>query len=199
MDNFLREHLQTFETFFQAIGFKQRQGRVWGYLVLAGQPLSAAAIAADLGMSAGSVSDSLGDLREWTAVTSEYSSEQRCQLHSAVSDTLAIVTTILRRREALAVHNFKESAKAVLQHVQQVYGPKDSRVETLKSIVDTSEITEATIQFFVAASSAVPSGDESRLARVVRRMTAIGMKGANEISKLAPSRRKAAAGDRANG
>jgi len=44
MDEKLREFLPQFETFFEAIGFKQRQGRVWGMLVLAGRPLSLAEI-----------------------------------------------------------------------------------------------------------------------------------------------------------
>ena len=54
----------------------------------------------------------------------------------------------------------------------------------------TSEIAEATIQFFVAASSAVPKNDESRLARVVTRMAAIGMKVPGEINKFRNGRKK---------
>lgn len=190
MDNVLREHLTTFETFFSAIGFKSRLGKVWGLLALAGQSLSAADIAKELDMSSGSVSECLSELREWGAVTSEFSSEYRCQMHSAVSDTMSIVTTVLRRREQLAVQNFKNNARSALQYVTERYGEKDARVETLQSIVTTSEIAEATIQFFVAASMAVPSNDESRLARVVKRMASIGMKVPGEINKFRNGRRK---------
>jgi HTH-type transcriptional regulator, glycine betaine synthesis regulator len=193
MDEFLRQHLTMFETFFSAIGFKPRLGRVWGLLALAGEPLSAADIGRELDMSAGSVSESIAELREWGAVTSEFSSEHRCQMHTAVSDTLNIVTTVLRRREALAVQNFKENARSALRHVTDRYGEKDTRARTLQSIVQTSEIAEATIQFFVAASAAVPSGQESRLARVVQRMAAIGMKVPGELGRMRNNRRKAAA------
>ncbi len=190
MDEVLRDHLATFETFFNAIGFKSRLGRVWGLLALSGRPMSAAEITAELDMSAGSVSECLSELREWGASTSEFSSEHRCQMHSAVSDTMHIVTTVLRRREALAVQNFKENARSALRHVTDSYGEKDPRVRTLQSIVTTSEIAEATIQFFVATGSAVPADQNSRLARVVRRMTAIGMKVPGELSKFRNSRRK---------
>jgi DNA-binding transcriptional regulator GbsR (MarR family) len=190
MDNVLREHLKTFETFFSAIGFKPRLGRVWGMLALAGRPQSAADIARELDMSGGSVSECLSELREWGAVNSEFSSEHRCQMHSAVSDTMSIVTTVLRRREQLAVQNFKDNARSALTYVTERYGDSDSRVRTLESIVTTSEIAEATIQFFVAASSAVPSGDESRVARVVRRITAMGMKVPGEFNRLRSVRRK---------
>jgi DNA-binding transcriptional regulator GbsR (MarR family) len=190
MDDVLREHLTTFETFFSAIGFKSRLGKVWGLLALAGRSLSAADIAKELDMSSGSVSECLSELREWGAVTSEFSSEHRCQMHSAVSDTMSIVTTVLRRREQLAVQNFKNNARSALQYVTERYGESDARVETLSSIVTTSEIAEATIQFFVAASMAVPNNDESRLARVVKRMAAIGMKVPGEINKFRNGRRK---------
>jgi len=190
MDDVLREHLMTFETFFSAIGFKSRLGKVWGLLALAGKSLSAADIAKELDMSAGSVSECLSELREWGAVTSEFSSEHRCQMHSAVSDTMSIVTTVLRRREQLAVQNFKDNARSALQYVTDRYGAEDARVHTLQSIVTTSEIAEATIQFFVAASSAVPKNDESRLARVVKRMASIGMKVPGEINKFRNGRKK---------
>jgi DNA-binding transcriptional regulator GbsR (MarR family) len=52
MDEVLREHLSTFETFFNAIGFKSRLGRVWGLLALSGRSMSAAEITAELDMSA---------------------------------------------------------------------------------------------------------------------------------------------------
>jgi DNA-binding transcriptional regulator GbsR (MarR family) len=145
MDDVLREHLKTFETFFSAIGFKPRLGRVWGMLALAGKPQSAADIARELDMSGGSVSECLSELREWGAATSEFSSEHRCQMHSAVSDTMSIVTTVLRRREQLAVQNFKDSARSALHYVTERYGDNDSRVRTLDSIVTISEIVEAMI------------------------------------------------------
>jgi DNA-binding transcriptional regulator GbsR (MarR family) len=188
MDDVLREHLLTFETFFNAIGFKGRLGRVWGLLALSGKSLSAAEITRELDMSAGSVSECLNELKEWGAVTSEFSSEHRCQMHSAVSDTMTIVTTVLRRREALAVQNFKDNARSALLYAKDRYGEADARVRTLQSIVTTSEIAESTIQFFVAASSAVPNDHDSRLARVIRRMTAIGMKVPGELSKIRNAR-----------
>lgn len=152
MDNTLRDQLQTFESFFQAIGFKQRQGRVWGLLVLEGRPKSAADIAHELQISIGSTSECLTELREWGAVKSEFSPEHRCQLHSAVSDTLGIVATVLRRREQVAVQRFMESARSALDYVNERYGEEDPRAETLASIVSTAQIADAAIQFFVSTA-----------------------------------------------
>ncbi|MEE9312772.1 MAG: hypothetical protein V3V10_10230 [Planctomycetota bacterium] len=183
MDEVLREHLGTFETFFSAMGFKSRLGRVWGLLALSGHAMCAADIATDLDMSSGSVSEALNELRGWGAVTSEHSREHNGKVHSAVSDTLKIVTTVLRRREQVAVQNFKENARSALTHVTQKYGKDDARSKTLQSIVTTSEIAESTIQFFVAAGAAVPSGEESKVARVLKRLAAVGMRVPSKISK----------------
>ncbi len=40
IDERLQEQLPTFELFFKTFGFKPIHGRVWGLLVLAGEPLS---------------------------------------------------------------------------------------------------------------------------------------------------------------
>ena len=59
LDPELREQLVTFETFFKTFGFKRIQGRVWGLLVLAGQPLSSKDVMAELGISQGAASTTL--------------------------------------------------------------------------------------------------------------------------------------------
>lgn len=183
MDERLREHLPTFERFFEAIGFKPRLGRLWGFLVLAGKPLSSADIAHELNMSIGSTSESLTELREWGAITSEFSPQHRCQLHAAVSDTMSIVVTVLRRREQVAIAKFKESAAHALTHVQQSYGKEDPRATPLQSIVNTSELAEAAINFFVTASSGLPSEGQSRMNRLIRRMVEIGIRVPTEVAK----------------
>lgn len=183
LDEKLREYLRDFETFFEAIGFKQRQGRVWGMLVLAGRPLSLAEIAEQLGISIGSASEALTELREWGAITSEFSPTHRCQLHSPVSDTLSIVATVLRRREQVAIERFKESARAALNMVQRG-DERDPRVETLQSIVTTSDIAQGAIQFFVTTANGTSMDTDTRLSRLMRRMMGMGAKLSNEAMKL---------------
>ncbi len=194
MDERLREHLPTFERFFESIGFKPRLGRLWGFMVLSGRPLSSADIAHELNMSIGSTSESLTELREWGAITSEFSPQHRCHLHSAVSDTMSIVVTVLRRREQVAIARFKDSAANALGHVQQSYGKDDPRVAPLQSIVSTSEIAEAAIQFFVAASSGLPTEGNTRLNRLIRRLVEIGIRVPTEVAKRGAAIAKATLG-----
>jgi DNA-binding transcriptional regulator GbsR (MarR family) len=191
MDDHLRDHLSNFERFFETIGFKPRLGRVWGLLTLAGKPLSSAEIAGELSMSIGSTSECLTELREWGAIKSEFSPTHRCQLHTAISDTMSIVATVLRRREQVAIARFKESMAQALEYVNNVYGPSDPRATVLQSIVGTSEIAEAAIQFFVSASSGQTQDPNSRFNRFVRRMLEFGLRVPGELTRQA-QRAKAA-------
>src|SRR5436190_1140936 len=49
----LAAQLPVFEQFFKTFGFKRVHGRIWGLLVLSGQPLSAREISLSLGLSQG--------------------------------------------------------------------------------------------------------------------------------------------------
>ena len=53
LDEPLMAQLPTFELFFKTFGFKRVHGRVWGLLVLAGQPLSSREVSRELDLSVG--------------------------------------------------------------------------------------------------------------------------------------------------
>src|SRR5262245_38261041 len=62
LDEALAAELPAFENFFKTFGFKRVHGRVWGLLVLAGQPLSSREIADELSLSQGATSTTLSEL-----------------------------------------------------------------------------------------------------------------------------------------
>ena len=91
LDEALMSELTTFELFFKTFGFKRVHGRVWGFLVLAGQPLSSKEIVEHLSLSQGATSTCLNELSEWGAISSEFDPSRRCNLHAAEGNTLSIV------------------------------------------------------------------------------------------------------------
>src|SRR5687767_7555800 len=143
LDEALAAQLASFEQFFKTFGFKRIHGRIWGLLVLAGQPLSMREISDYLKLSQGASSTALTELTEWGTITSEFDPLRRCQLHAPVSNTLSIVATVLRRREQVVFQHFKLSATRTLAYVTERYGDKDPRVFTLRSIISTCEIAES--------------------------------------------------------
>ena|SRR5688572_11358783 len=171
----LAAQLPVFEQFFKTFGFKRVHGRIWGLLVLSGQPLSAREISLSLALSQGATSTALNELIEWGAVISEFDSSRRCQLHAPVSNTLSIVATVMRRREQVAFAQFRSAATRTLGYVQERYGERDPRVLTLRSIISTCEIAESVVQLVVGAVANALDDSESLLHKALTTALKVGV------------------------
>lgn len=175
LDQPLAAELPTFELFFKTFGFKRVHGRVWGLLVLSGQPLSSREVSSQLSISQGATSTTLNELREWGAVTSEFDSSRRCHLHSAVGNAISIVATVFRRREQVVFDQFKHTSQRALSYIQTRYGEKDPRVFTLRSIITTCEIGEALMQLVFAAVGNALGDPQSILSRAIGAAFKVGV------------------------
>jgi DNA-binding transcriptional regulator GbsR (MarR family) len=176
LDQPLQAQLPSFELFFKTFGFKRVHGRVWGLLVLAGQPLSSREISHELSLSQGATSTSLNELTEWGAIKSEFDTTRRCHVHSPVGNTLSIVATVFRRREQVVFGKFKQAAQSTLKYIRGAYGEKDPRVFTLRSIISSLEIAEAVMQLVFSSVERALGDSESILSRAVNTALKIGMK-----------------------
>ena len=187
LDDPLRAQLPTFETFFKTFGFKRIHGRVWGLLVLAGQPHTSKEIATELGSSLGTTSTTLNELTEWGAISSTFDSARRCHLHEPVGNTISIVATVLRRREQVIFGRFKQSAEQTLEYVRERYGDKDARVMTLRSIISSCEIAEAVMQMVFSSVASALGDPESLLSRAVSTALKVGMVPAKVLTSRKPT------------
>jgi len=176
LDEPLQAQLPTFELFFKTFGFKRVHGRVWGLLVLAGQPLSSREVSRELGLSVGATSTTLNDLLEWGAVKTEFDSARRCHLHSPVGNTLSIVATVFRRREQVVFGKFKQAAEHTIDYIRSRYGEKDPRVYTLRSIITSCGIAEAVMQLVFSSVERALGDSESLLTKAVGTALKVGMK-----------------------
>jgi DNA-binding transcriptional regulator GbsR (MarR family) len=176
LDEPLQAQLPTFELFFKTFGFKRVHGRVWGLLVLAGQPLSSREVSRELGLSVGATSTTLNDLLEWGAIQNEFDSHRRCHLHSPVGNTLSIVATVFRRREQVVFGKFKQAAEATHDYIRGRYGDKDPRVYTLRSIITSCSIAEAVMQLVFSSVERALGDSESILTKAVGTALKVGMK-----------------------
>ena len=88
--------------------FKPSMGRVWSTLYLSQTPLSAEEICGRTGLSSGSVSMTLNELRLWGVVGRDTSSGagsgRRKKLYRAETDIWAMVTRVFKERELKQVH-----------------------------------------------------------------------------------------------
>lgn len=176
LDQPLLEQLPAFELFFKTFGFKRVHGRVWGLLVLAGQPLSSREITSELNLSQGATSTCLNELTEWGAIQCEFDAVRRCHLHAPVGNTLSIVATVFRRREQVMLSRFKHAVQAMLVYVRGRYGEKDPRILTLRSVQSSLEIADAMMRLVFNAVEKALGDSESLLSRAVNTALKVGMK-----------------------
>jgi DNA-binding transcriptional regulator GbsR (MarR family) len=175
LDEALVAELPAFEQFFKTFGFKRVHGRVWGLLVLAGQPLSSREVGDALSLSQGATSTCLSELTEWGAIQSEFDAARRCHLHAPVGNTLSIVATVFRRREQVVIGRFKKSVRSMQGYVQDRYGEKDPRALTLRSILSSLEIADAVLQLVFSSVERALGDSESLLSRAVRTALKVGL------------------------
>lgn len=171
----LKDELGTFESFFKTFGFKRIHGRVWGLLVLAGQPLSAKEIVAELGISQGAASTTINELVEWGAVSSTFDSARRSNVHEAVGNTLSIVATVLRRREQVAFVHFKTGATRMLEIIRERNGNKDPRVLTMRSIIATCDLADAVMKLIFNSVSNALGDPQSLLSKAIGTALKVGV------------------------
>lgn len=82
--------------------FKPSMGRVWTALYLSQDPLSADALVARTGLSVGSVSMTLSDLRDWGVVAEAGRVDgKRCYL--AETDIVSMISKVFREREMVMI------------------------------------------------------------------------------------------------
>lgn len=176
LDETLAAELPTFELFFKTFGFKRVHGRVWGLLVLAGQPLSSREISHALSLSQGATSMALNELAEWGAVRSDFDAQRRCHRHAPVGNTLSIVATVFRRREQVAIGRLRVSAQATLGYVREKFGERDARVLTLRSLLTSLDLADAVMQLVFSSVERALGDSESILSRAVGAALKVGLK-----------------------
>jgi len=175
LDPELREQLVIFETFFKTFGFKRILGRVWGLLVLSGEPLSSKEVMHELGISQGAASTTLNELQEWGAVQTTFDTARRCHLHEAVGNTLSIVATVLRRREQVAFEQFRVGASRAMDFVVERHGARDPRALTLRSIIATCDLASAMMNVIFSSVSSALGDPQSLLSKAVNAALKVGV------------------------
>ncbi|MCB9746168.1 MAG: hypothetical protein H6741_00835 [Alphaproteobacteria bacterium] len=92
--------------------FKPSMGKVWTVLYLSQEPLSADDIVHRTGLSAGSVSMTLNELRTWGVVHKVRRPGERRRLYEPETDIWSMVTHVFRERELKVVRSAIESFAA---------------------------------------------------------------------------------------
>lgn len=116
-------------------GFRRNLGRIWSYLFLSPQPLTAADLCDRLNLSTGSVSMALKELQRWGAVRKRDVAGERREHYEAESDIWGTVARVMEQRESREVDT-------VLATLRTAERSADSRIAKASSASD-AELSDA--------------------------------------------------------
>ena len=108
--------------------FKPSMGRVWAALYLAARPLTSAEIVEQTGLSVGSVSMTLADLRQWGVVHEAGRSGGR-RVFEAETDVVRMVTRVLKERELVVVKESVAKLQTAICALSEPGDASDSQTE----------------------------------------------------------------------
>ena len=149
----IQNSLVCFERFLKTVGFKRIEGSVYGFLILTPEPVTLAELHEQLGISQGAASQAIKALSQWGAVDSKWQPEKRAQVHQASEDSLKIVSTIFRKREQMAIAEFKANAQStIVKFLEKGDAPQSPRIKRLESIVITCDAAQSVISFIDSLS-----------------------------------------------
>ena len=126
-------------------GFRRVLGHVWGWLYLAGEPLTAADIGTRLNLSKAAVSTSLTELERWGCVRRFRRPGSRRELFEAEQDVWAMVSRVFRERELRKVEQISRDLVDVTAALGEAAkrGPvKDEAKAQLERVERMSELAQ---------------------------------------------------------
>ncbi len=141
-------------------GFRKALGRVWSVLYLEGEPLSAAALAERLQMSAGAMSMTLAELRDWGVVRRVWKPGERREFFEAETDMWKMISRVVAQRERSLVASARERLAKAADLLATVRPTERNRRAhaSVKRLLAFATVGETVIDSFVASRRADFSG-----------------------------------------
>ena len=141
VDRAIRTVAESIGELMEFWNFKPSMGRVWAVLYLSNTPLSAEDICGVTGLSAGSVSMTLNELRLWgvvrKALPENAGSGRRKKLYEAETDIWAMVTRVFRERELRQVQRTVASLRDAVRVLEDEAGSSETEQMLRRSFVIT--------------------------------------------------------------
>jgi HTH-type transcriptional regulator, glycine betaine synthesis regulator len=142
-------------------GFKAVMGRLWTFLYLSPEPLSAAELAERLSASTGSVSMAVADLQKWGVVRKTWRPGERKDFYEAETSIWKMVTRVIRERELVYVRDAITAFQSARTQVNQLKARAPAAERTrlrfiegrLTTLLALSRVGEGLINLLVAGKA----------------------------------------------
>lgn len=145
-------------------GFKAVMGRLWTFLYLSPEPLSAAELGERLQASTGAVSMALADLQKWGVVVKTWRPGERRDFYEPETSIWKMVTRVFRERELAfvraAIEAFETTRKQLGKLRATVDGDTKKRIKfiegRLSSLLTLSRIGEGLLMMLTSGQPVDP-------------------------------------------
>lgn len=142
----LLEMVNHFGIFFARVGFKRIDGAIFGLLTFSKRPLRSEEIESLLGLSQSAVSQSLKTLTIYSMIETVDDKEQkRLKLHYIKEDAMAIVSSVIRKRELEYLREFEKMNLRSLDYIKE--DKDDKRKNRINSILMTTRFAKTLAEF----------------------------------------------------
>lgn len=129
-------------------GFRRNMGRVWATLYLHPEPLSAKDLMARLGLSAGAVSMTVGELGRWGVVKKKWLPGERRDYYVAEGNFWKMISRVFNERERVEILDAIDALEEALEYAEAklkvVEGPDGDRarlqVERIGQLLELARI-----------------------------------------------------------
>ncbi len=137
-------------------GFRKALGRAWTVLYLEPEPLGAADLAERLGMSAGAISTTLGELQRWGVVRRVWKPGERREFFEAETDFWKMISKVVSERERFLADSVRERLEQAIALAETSRGAGRGKhvVASLQRLLALSSTAQTVLDSFIASQRA---------------------------------------------
>jgi len=133
-------------------GFKRNQGRVWAFLYLRDEAMSAAEIEKELGLSKGGVSMLIRDLERWGVVLRVRVPGDGSWRYKAETDLLQMARRVIQEREFAFITRIRSDLAEARALAEQDPTASKAKIDRIRRMEGVAEATEKALSIFLKTS-----------------------------------------------
>ena len=150
----LEEFEQLVGNFIQYWGFKKIHGRIWAHLYTSDTPLDSQALMSRLKVSKGLMSLAVRDLLDYEVIEAVHVGKHGVTYYQANPDIMAVITNVLRKREAVMMSAVSSCLKRMNSKGKQQLQLAGLSLAKLEDVLKMTDSAQGLLNLFILQGSA---------------------------------------------
>ncbi len=159
----LEEFEQLVGKFIQYWGFKKIHGRIWAHLYTSDIPLDSQTLIARLKVSKGLMSLAIRDLIEYAVIEAVSVGKHGVTYYHASPDIVAVITNVLRKREAVMMSAVSSCLKRMNSKGKQQLQLAGLSLNKLEDVLKMTDSAQGLLNLFILQGSASNNAENIKI------------------------------------